>query len=142
MFVPSNDAFYGPADGIELFGAAGEPISADVTSALGTFDAGTEENQPFFGPATKPSQPHPDFGPVEDSVVLPVAEVEGQPQVYPEVGQVINVTIAPAPAGGVAAGAGGSVPDTSAGTAAGIAALGGAAVLAGAGVARRRSATR
>ncbi|MDT0275970.1 spondin domain-containing protein [Blastococcus goldschmidtiae] len=142
MFVPSNDAFYGPADGIELFDAGGEPISADVTDAIGTFDAGTEENQPFFGPATKPVQPHPDFGPVEESVVLPVEDVEGQPQVYPEVGQVINVTVMPVPAGGVPAGAGGAADDDAATTVAGVAALGGAALLAGMGIARRRAGTR
>lgn len=99
MFVPSNDAFYGPADGIELFDGEGNPVDGNVTDALGTFDAGTEENQEFFGPATKPVQPQPDFGPVEDSVVLPVEEVEGQPQVYPDVGQVIEVTVTPTASG-------------------------------------------
>ncbi|MDK3256791.1 spondin domain-containing protein [Blastococcus capsensis] len=142
MFVPSNDAFYGPADGIELFDSGGNPVSADVTSAIATYDAGTEVNEPFFGPATKPMQPQPDFGTAEDSVVLPVAEIEGQPQVYPEVGQVIRVAIAPAPAGGVAAGAGGAAEDDTVSTVAGIAALGGAALLAGIGVTRRRTATR
>jgi hypothetical protein len=95
MFGPSNDAFYGPSNGIPLFDRNGEPISGDVTRALGTYDAGTEENQEFFGPATKPMQPRPDFGPTEDSVVLPVSEVEGQPQVYPDVRDVIRVTVMP-----------------------------------------------
>jgi hypothetical protein len=142
MFIPSNDAFYGPAEGITLFDESGEPVQADVTDAIGTYDAGTEVNGPFYGPATAPEQPEPDFGPVEDSVVLPVEEVQGQPQVYPEVGQVIRVTVAPLPAGGVATGVGGAAEDGSVSTVAGVAALGGAALLAGVGIRRRHAVTR
>ncbi|MDT0275969.1 PQQ-dependent sugar dehydrogenase [Blastococcus goldschmidtiae] len=50
--------------------------------------------------------------------------------------------VAPVPRGGVAAGAGGAADDDAATTVAGVAALGGAAVLAGVGIARRRTAAR
>lgn len=141
MFVPSNDAFYGAAEGIALFDDSGNPISGDVTDQIAGYDAGTEQNQEFYGPATKPRQPSPDFGPVEDSVITPVGQVTG-PQTYPSTGQVIQVTVSPAPAGGVAAGGGGAADTGTTTTALGVGALAGAALLAGAGVVRRRSAER
>lgn len=102
MFVPSNDAFYGPAAGIALFDDRGEPVSGDVTGQVAAYDAGTEVNQEFYGPATKPMQPRPDFGTPEGSVVKPVGEVEG-PQSYPPSAQVIRVTVSvverPSPGG-------------------------------------------
>lgn len=107
MFVPSNDAFYGAADGIDLFDASGAPASGDVTSQIAAYDAGTEQNQPFYGPATKPVQPSNNFGPSETKPVQPVADAGG-PNTYPATNKVISVSVNAMPAGGVSTGAGGT----------------------------------
>ncbi len=104
MFVPSSDAFYGAANGIDLFDASGAPAFGDVTSQIAAYDAGTEQDQPFYGPATKPVQPSANFGPSETQPV-PVADAGG-PNTYPTTSKVIKVSINAMPAGGVATGAG------------------------------------
>ncbi len=64
MFVQTNDWFFAPDPaGIELFDAAGEPISGDVTDQILTFDAGTEIDQPVGeGADQAPRQSGPDTG--------------------------------------------------------------------------------
>ncbi|SDR15804.1 spondin domain-containing protein [Halopelagius longus] len=97
MFVPSNDAFFSPGEeGISLF-SNGSPVSCDATDQLTLWDAGTEENQPpGIGEDTKPNQPLTaiNVGPDEDRPVQPIEEVDDEFE-YPEVSDVINVTIEP-----------------------------------------------
>lgn len=93
MFVPSNDLFYAPASGIKLF-RNGRPVSGDVTRQLTLWDAGTEQNQPFFGPATKPVQPRPDFGPVEDEPIRRFSAISDSEAAPPQA-EVIKVSITP-----------------------------------------------
>ncbi len=72
MFGMSNDWFFGtdPA-GLPLFDAVGVPVSGDVTSLIGIYDAGTELDEELaIGPNTGPQQPAPDTGRVD-----PVAQV-------------------------------------------------------------------
>jgi len=139
MFVPSNDAFYGAANGIDLFDASGAPASGDVTSQIAAYDAGTEQDQPFYGPATKPVQPSENFGPSETKPVQPVADAGG-PNTYPATNKVIRVSINAMPAGGASTGAGGTAGDEHLGE---IAAGAGLIVFAGGALAlRRRKAIR
>lgn len=105
MFVPSSDAFYGAANGIDLFDTSGAPASGDVTSQIAAYDAGTEQNQPFYGPATKPLQPSENFGPSETQPVQPVADAGG-PNTYPATSKVIKISINAMPTGGVSTGGG------------------------------------
>ncbi len=138
MFVPSNDAFYGAANGIELFDASGAPASGDVTSQIAAYDAGTEQDQPFYGPATKPVQPSDNFGPSETKPVQPVADAGAN--TYPPTNKVIRVSINAMPAGGASTGAGGTAGDEQLGE---IAAGAGLIVFAGGALAlRRRKAVR
>lgn len=144
MFVPSNDWFYGPADGISLFDANSTPVSGDLTSQVGLYDAGTEVNQQFFGPATKPVQPRPDFGPSESQAIRPASQTM-HPDPIPAISSVLSVSITASPSGGVQAGAGGTANRDGGVTAAGLgtAALGGALGLAGLGLwLRRRTLSR
>lgn len=139
MFVPSNDAFYGAANGIDLFDASGAPASGDVTSQIAAYDAGTEQDEPFYGPATKPVQPSDNFGPTETKPVQPVADADG-PNTYPATDQVISVSVNAMPAGGVSTGAGGAAGVEHLGE---IAAGAGLIVLAGGALTvRRRQAIR
>lgn len=96
MFVQSNDLFYSPdISGIALFGPDGTPVSGNVTEQLILWDAGTEVNQePGVGPAQKPRQPRPNFGPDENQVVRRISEVNDG-FTYPPTAQVIQVTITP-----------------------------------------------
>jgi hypothetical protein len=91
MFAQSNDAFLAPrASGIELFDREGRPFSGDATSAVVLWDAGTEVNQPpGAGPDQAPRQAAPDTGDDENSVLRVLADGFR----YPEVGEVIRVTI-------------------------------------------------
>lgn len=140
MFVPSNDWFYGPANGIALFDSSGSPVSGDVTSQIGLYDSGTEVNQQFFGSATKPVQPRPDFGTSESQPIQPASQTS-HPDPIPSIADVLSVSIMAAPAGGVQAGAGGTADQGGPSSAeVGAAALAGALALAGVGVwVRRRS---
>ncbi len=87
MFVQSNDLFYDfSGDGLNLFGADGQPASGDVTGQIVLFDAGTEVNErPGVGPNQKPRQPS------DNGVVRPVNDG----YVYPQVSGVIRVTVTP-----------------------------------------------
>lgn len=93
MFVQSNDLFIGPdADGIPLFNGPKDPISGDITMYMELWDAGTEVNEePCVGPNQAPRQPAPNTGADENGVVRLVDDV----YTYPEVSDVIRVTITP-----------------------------------------------
>ncbi|MBD3237584.1 MAG: hypothetical protein GF330_12835 [Candidatus Eisenbacteria bacterium] len=73
MYVQSNDLFYAPGEnGIELFGAPGDPIAGEVTDQLGLWDTGTEINEePGVGIHQAPRQSGPNTGPSE-GIVQPV----------------------------------------------------------------------
>jgi hypothetical protein len=92
MFVQSNDLFYAPEPrGIGLFDGE-EPLSGDVTNALGLWDAGTERNEePGVGGAQAPRQMGADTGPAEDAPVRLVSDV-GDGYGYPYTSEVIRVT--------------------------------------------------
>jgi hypothetical protein len=98
MFAQSNDLFYAPREeGIALFDSRGKPIRGDVTSQILLWDAGTEVNEePGLGPNTAPLQPAPHTGRPEHGVVQPISKVKDGFH-YPSVGEVLRVTIAPAP---------------------------------------------
>jgi hypothetical protein len=94
MFVQSNDWFYSFSGkkGLQLF-SGNTPVTGDVTSALGLYDAGTEEDTPpGYGPAQKPVQPTNNFGPSE-SVVITEARVRHPEFTIPANNAVIRVTI-------------------------------------------------
>lgn len=97
MLVPSNDLFYAPDEqGIPLFDATGSPINGVVQPAyIQLWDAGTEVNQPLgSGSYQAPLQPEPDTGPSENGLVQRVRP-GFQGQQYPDVSDVIQVTISP-----------------------------------------------
>lgn len=78
MYVPSNDIFFAPKQsGIELFDDDDNARSADVTSQIGVYDAGTEKNQkPGFGPLSAPLQENPGDGIDEDGNVRSISNVD------------------------------------------------------------------
>lgn len=77
MYVPSNDIFLSSAAGIALF-ENGDPITADVTDAVGLFDAGTELNgRPGSDPVGAPRQTNNGgaIGGAVEGVVYPANQV-------------------------------------------------------------------
>jgi hypothetical protein len=72
MFGMSNDWFFATTpEGIPLFEADGMPMTGEVTSYLGIYDAGTElDQEPAIGDATGPQQAGPNTGAIDP--VLPV----------------------------------------------------------------------
>jgi len=96
MYVPSNDIFLSSPAGIDLF-EDGDPITADVTDAVGLFDAGTELNgRPGFDPVSAPLQANnggPAAGPVE-GVVYPADRVNDA-FMYADPENVIQVRLDP-----------------------------------------------
>lgn len=108
MFGQSNDVFYATAEGIDLF-KGGEPVSGDATPALTLWDAGTEVNQePGVGADQAPRQKAPDTGAAENAPVRRLEDVRDG-FTYPAVGEVLKVTITPAPASSLP-GSGGQGP--------------------------------
>jgi len=96
MLAATNDLFYGPnGDGIALYDDAGAPISADVTSQIHLWDAGTEVNEePHVGPNTVTNQAAPNTGPDEHGNVVDIADAtDGVAFAYPAVASVIQVTV-------------------------------------------------
>lgn len=93
MFGQSNDLFYAPGDkAIALFDATGRPITADITSQLQLWDAGTEVNEePGLGPNQAPRQTGPNAGVAEKGVVRLVKDKFK----YPATHQVVRVTVKP-----------------------------------------------
>jgi len=96
MFGQSNDLFYAPGPkAIALFDAKGQPRTADVTSQLQLWDAGTEVNEePGLGPNQAPRQPAPNTGTAERK---PIQLVHDR-FTYPATTDVVKVTIRPASA--------------------------------------------
>jgi hypothetical protein len=96
MFGQSNDLFYAPGPkAIALFDAKGQPRTADVTSQLQLWDAGTEVNEePGLGPNQAPRQPAPNTGTAERK---PIRLVHDR-FTYPATTDVVKVTIRPASA--------------------------------------------
>ncbi|MQA90416.1 MAG: hypothetical protein GEU90_09285 [Gemmatimonas sp.] len=94
MLGQSNDLFFSPDErGIDLF-AGNRPVSGDVTDQVDLWDAGTEINEPpGAGPNQAPRQSGPDTGPDENGVVRLVEDGF----VYPEVSEMIRVTLQPQP---------------------------------------------
>ncbi len=91
MFGQSNDLFYAPSKAIALF-QKGEPISGDVTGALGLWDAGTEVNEePGTGADQAPRQKAPNTGMSENGNVRLVVDNF----VYPDTKSVLRVTVTP-----------------------------------------------
>ncbi|MEM7415104.1 MAG: spondin domain-containing protein [Gemmatimonadota bacterium] len=92
MYVQSNDLFFSPSDqGIDLFNGR-NAISGDITAEFRLYDAGTEVNEwPGIGPNQAPRQAGPDTGADENGVVARVNDGFD----YPDVGDVIRVTITP-----------------------------------------------
>jgi hypothetical protein len=95
MLVQSNDLFYTfPQEGIALF-SNGNPVSGDMTSQVLLYDAGTEVNEfPGAGLNQVIRQSAPDTGEEENGVVTNVANVSDG-FTYPEVSEIIRVTITP-----------------------------------------------
>ena len=97
MFVPSNDLFFAPDEaGIPLFNEDGSVFSGDVTEYVKLWDAGTEQNEePGVGPNQVQRQATPNTGPDDPNKnVRMVSDVF----TYPDVSQVIRVTINATPA--------------------------------------------
>ena len=93
MFVQSNDLFVGPEEnGIPLFRRNGDPIYGNITGYLELWDAGTEVNEePGVGPNQAPRQSGPNTGPDENGVV----QLVDDGYAYPEVSDIVRVTIYP-----------------------------------------------
>jgi hypothetical protein len=76
MFVQSNDLFYAPdGDGIEVYDAAGMPLTGDITDQVYLWDAGTEINQePGLGADQAPRQGGADAGAADPNNQVRMAE--------------------------------------------------------------------
>ena len=91
MFGQSNDWFYAPEKGIELF-KGGKPVSGDVTSSFLLYDAGTEKNEePGVGANQAPRQKAPNTGDDERGTVQ---KAKGYPY-FSRAGELFRITIMP-----------------------------------------------
>lgn len=89
MYGQSNDLFYAPATGIDLF-MNGETLSGDITDKFLLWDAGTEVNQaPGIGADQGPRQKGPNTGAAENGVVRLVKDGFS----YPNTKDVLRITI-------------------------------------------------
>jgi hypothetical protein len=97
MLAATNDLFFAPSgDGIPLYLDNGTPITADVTSQVYLWDAGTELNEePFLGPNTVTKQAAPNTGPDDTNHnVRKIGDVtEGFLFSYPAVASMLKVTV-------------------------------------------------
>jgi hypothetical protein len=97
MLAATNDLFFAPSgDGIPLYLDNGTPITADVTSQVYLWDAGTELNEePFLGPNTVTKQAAPNTGPDDtNNTVRKIGDVtEGFIFSYPAVASMLKVTV-------------------------------------------------
>jgi hypothetical protein len=92
MFGQSNDWFYAPEKGIELFDKSGMPLSGDITSKFFLYDAGTEKDEePGIGPNQAPRQKAPNSGAAQHGVV----HKAGESSFFTRTGQLLRVTITP-----------------------------------------------
>ena len=96
MLGHSNDGIIGTgAAGIALFDASGRPISGDVSSALGLWDAGTEVNEePGVGRNQGMRQGAPNAGDPERRPVRAMSDSEFGRQ-WPAAASMLRVTITP-----------------------------------------------
>ena len=97
MLAATNDVFLAPSGaGIALYLDNGSPITADVTSQVSLWDAGTELNEePFIGPNTVTNQGTVNTGAVDtNSKVRKIGTVtEGFVFAYPAVATLVKVTV-------------------------------------------------
>ncbi|HEY0466292.1 MAG TPA: spondin domain-containing protein, partial [Polyangiaceae bacterium] len=97
MLAATNDLFFAPnGDGIPLYLDNGTPITADVTSQIFLWDAGTELNEePFVGANTVTNQVTVNTGAVDTNTkVRKIGTVtEGFVFAYPAVASLIKVTV-------------------------------------------------
>ena len=93
MFGQSNDLFYAPGSkAIALFDAKGQPVTADITSQLQLWDAGTEVNEePGLGANQAPRQAAPNTGMAEKGKVVLVKDRFR----YPSIHEVVRVSVKP-----------------------------------------------
>lgn len=92
MFGQSNDYFYATERPVELFDAAGEPLSGDITARFALYDAGTEVNQEAgVGSDQAPRQKAPNTGAVENGVV----HMAKGDTFYAKTAQLFRVTVTP-----------------------------------------------
>jgi hypothetical protein len=96
MLGHSNDGLIGTGGtGIALFGANGHPVSGDVSSALGLWDAGTEVNEePGIGRNQGMRQGAATAGDPERRPVRAMSEAEFGKQ-WPAASRILRVTITP-----------------------------------------------
>lgn len=96
MLGHSNDGIIGTgAAGIALFDASGRPVTGDVTSALGLWDAGTEVNEePGVGRNQGMRQGAPSAGDPERRPVRAMADAEYGDR-WPAANRMVRVTITP-----------------------------------------------
>ena len=94
MIAQSNDALVAPGkDGIALFDASGRPVSGDITTQLGVWDAGTEVNEdPGLGPNQGLRQGAAHAGDPERAPVRPLVESSFGDR-WPRVTGLLRVTI-------------------------------------------------
>jgi len=94
MLAATNDLFFGPnGDGIALYDSSGAPITADVTSQIRLWDAGTEVNEePHVGPNTVTKQGTANTGPAEHGNVVEIANTTDV-FAYPSVASVMKVSV-------------------------------------------------
>ncbi|MCB9789155.1 MAG: spondin domain-containing protein [Deltaproteobacteria bacterium] len=96
MLAATNDLFFGPdGEGIALYDANGDPITADVTDQILLWDAGTEVNEePKVGPNTVSKQSGPDTGVDENGNVVTIDDAtDGVSFAYPAPNEVMKVTV-------------------------------------------------
>lgn len=92
MFGQSNDWFYAPEKGIELFDKSGLPIAGDITSRFSLYDAGTEKDEePGVGTDQAPRQKAPNTGAAQKGVVR---KATGS-AFFTRTEQLLRITIAP-----------------------------------------------
>lgn len=90
MFVQSNDWFFSPGRGMDLFGDDGMAMKGDMTGRVELWDAGTEQDEEIgTGPNQAPRQSGPDTGADEMGVVYVI--VTGG--MYPPPSEMVRVTI-------------------------------------------------
>ncbi len=96
MVVESNDLFIATdPEGIMLYDENGAPPKGDITDQVYLWDAGTEVNEPFGeGSNQAPRQKTPNTGDDENGVVQLVSNLDDG-LIYPEVGDLVRVTITP-----------------------------------------------
>jgi hypothetical protein len=96
MLSQSNDGLVATDGvGIELFDAAGRPVSGDITARLSLWDAGTEVNEaPGVGRNQGLRQGAPHAGDPEQRPVRPMAEAEYGDH-WPSVERIVKVTLTP-----------------------------------------------